>query len=52
MTIDGYTQPGASPNTNPILGGNNAQIKIVLDSTGTHSGPSDPQDPTLRRRLH
>src|SRR4051794_37065421 len=32
VTIDGYTQPGASPNTNPILSSNNAQIKIVLDS--------------------
>jgi len=34
VTIDGYSQPGSSPNTNPILGGNNAQIQIVLDSTG------------------
>ncbi|PYJ02775.1 MAG: hypothetical protein DME25_15250, partial [Verrucomicrobia bacterium] len=32
VTIDGYSQPGASPNTNPILAPNNAQIKIVLDS--------------------
>src|SRR4051812_42461292 len=32
VTIDGYSQPGASPNTNPILSSNNAQIKIVLDS--------------------
>lgn len=32
ITIDGYSQPGASPNTNPILAPNNAQIKIVLDS--------------------
>ncbi len=36
LTIDGYSQPGASPNTNPILGGNNAQLQIVLDS---RSGP-------------
>ena len=34
VTIDGYSQPGASPNTNPILAANNAQIRIVLDSTG------------------
>jgi len=34
VTIDGYSQPGSSPNTNPILGGNNAHIQIVLDSTG------------------
>lgn len=32
VTIEGYSQPGASPNTNPILAPNNAQIKIVLDS--------------------
>jgi hypothetical protein len=32
VTIDGYSQPGAWPNTNPILGTNNAQIQIVLDS--------------------
>jgi hypothetical protein len=32
VMIDGYTQPGATPNSNPILAANNAQIKIVLDS--------------------
>lgn len=32
VTIDGYTQPGASPNTNPIRAANNAKLKIVLDS--------------------
>jgi hypothetical protein len=32
VTIDGYSQPGASPNTNTILGSNTAQIQIVLDS--------------------
>ncbi len=32
VTIDGYSQPGASPNTNPILAPNNARIQIVLDS--------------------
>jgi hypothetical protein len=32
VTLDGYTQPGASPNTNPITTSNNAVIKIVLDS--------------------
>lgn len=34
VTIDGYTQPGATPNTNGILEGNNASLKIVLDSSG------------------
>src|SRR5437763_5112555 len=37
VTIDGYSQPGASPNTNPIHAPNNARIKICLDS----SSPSD-----------
>jgi len=31
LTIDGYTQPGSSPNSNPITGANNAVIKIVVD---------------------
>ena len=39
VTIDGYSQPGALPNTNTILGSNTAQIQIVLDSRagGRHS---------------
>lgn len=32
VTIDGYSQPGASPNSNSILEPNNASIGIVLDS--------------------
>lgn len=32
VRIDGYSQPGAIPNSNPILAANNAQIKIFLDS--------------------
>lgn len=46
LTIDGYSQPGSAPNSNPILGGNNAQIKIVLDSTGTDTAPN-PNNPEL-----
>ena len=34
LTIDGYTQPGSSPNTNPLHAANNAQLRIVLDSRG------------------
>ena len=35
LTIDGYSQPGASPNTNPNLAqGSNAAPKIELDATG------------------
>ncbi len=33
VTLDGYSQPGAVPNSNPIHAANNAQIKIVLSST-------------------
>jgi hypothetical protein len=34
VTIDGYTQPGASPNTSAILSSNNAVLQIVIDSRG------------------
>jgi hypothetical protein len=37
LTIDGYTQPGASPNTLAI--GNNAVILIQLDGKNDFSGP-------------
>jgi hypothetical protein len=33
ITIDGYSQPGSSPNTASIHSTNNAQIKICLTST-------------------
>jgi hypothetical protein len=33
ITIDGYTQPGAVPNSNPLHASNNAQLMIVLSST-------------------
>jgi hypothetical protein len=49
VTIDGYSQPGSSANTNPILAPNVAQIRIVLDSrAGGHRvmtfTPTAPQD--------
>ena len=34
LTIDGYTQPGAQPNTIPAPGANNAQLKIEITSAG------------------
>lgn len=37
VTIAGYSQPGAVPNSNPILAPNNAAIKIVLDSRNGNS---------------
>lgn len=36
VTIDGYTQPGASPNTHPLSQADNAVLKIELD--GTNAG--------------
>ena len=38
MAIDGYTQDGASANTNPLASGSNAVLKIELD--GTNAGAS------------
>ena len=49
VTIDGYTQPGSVRNSNAILGGNNAQLRIVIDSTGTDSAPN-PSNPALPLR--
>ena len=49
VTIDGYSQPGSVPNSNPILGGNNAQLKIIIDSTGTDSA-ENPGNPALPLR--
>jgi hypothetical protein len=44
MTIDGYTQPGASPNSNGPTSGTNAVILIELD--GTNTGPDGGIDLT------
>lgn len=33
VTLDGYTQPGAAPNSNPLHAPNNAQLRVVLTST-------------------
>src|ERR1043165_8616184 len=38
LTIDGYTQPGAAANSNPITAANNAQIKIVIDGRNNSPG--------------
>lgn len=39
LVIDGYTQPGAQPNTNPAGKGLNTELKIVLHfNIGTESG--------------
>ena len=39
LTIDGYTQPGASPNTNGIHAPNNAVIQIVIDGRNGNVTP-------------
>jgi hypothetical protein len=41
LVINGYSQPGSSPNTNSILSPNNARIQIVLDSRGGGYTPMD-----------
>ena len=37
VTIDGYTQPGSSPNTNPVGQGLNSVVTIWLVGDGTYS---------------
>ncbi len=44
ITIDGYSQPGAKPNTRDILSGNDAVLAIYLDSTDDTSA-GDPSQP-------
>lgn len=46
LVINGYSQPGASPNTHDILAGNNAVIQVYLDSTDAES-VGDPSIPTV-----
>jgi hypothetical protein len=51
VTIDGYTQPGSSPNTN-ALGGINAVLKIVVSGAGSLStGIAVSADNSLIRGL-
>jgi hypothetical protein len=38
VVIDGYTQPGASPNTNPPGLGSNAVLKVELDGSNAGTG--------------
>jgi CSLREA domain-containing protein len=38
VIVDGYTQPGAQPNSNPAPQGLNTQLKVVLD--GSQAGDS------------
>ncbi|HEY5912623.1 MAG TPA: hypothetical protein VJA21_18635 [Verrucomicrobiae bacterium] len=56
LTIDGYTQPGATPNSNPITAANNAVLKIVIDGrngngrnmdASTYDGTLAASDPPI-----
>lgn len=49
LTIDGYTQPGAAPNT--LAEGSNAVILIELDGNGSGAGLRVCGGPTLVRGL-
>jgi len=40
VLINGYSQPGASVNTNVFAAGTNAQIRIVLDGSSLSGGPN------------
>ncbi len=50
VTVDGYTQPGASPNTNPPDQGLNSVLQIEIDCTnaGTYCLVIGADDTTLR----
>ena len=41
ITIDGYSQPGAVANSNPITAANNAQLKIVIDGRNNNGRDMD-----------
>lgn len=45
LTIDGYSQAGAQPNTSPILGANDAVLKIVIDSRKANYPTTDGNHP-------
>jgi hypothetical protein len=47
VTVNGYSQPGSSPNTNPIDEPNNAVIQVVLDASAPANGFN--LDPSLYR---
>ena len=50
-TIDGYTQPGASPNSSQFA--SNAQLRIALRGTGSHgSRRAADHQPEQRRQRH
>jgi hypothetical protein len=50
LVIDGYTQPGAQPNTLPAPGANNARLKIELTASTTLFDPFGPNNTQLTLR--
>lgn len=50
LVIDGYTQPGAVPNTIPAPGANNAQLKIEVTASTSLFDPIGPNGTTLTLR--
>lgn len=48
LTIDGFTQPGASPNTNPVGSASNAQIKVEITGPSGYPGLVFQAPGTLR----
>jgi hypothetical protein len=44
LTINGYTQPGSSANSNPITAANNALIKVVIDGRANSPGNYHARD--------
>ena len=37
LTVDGYTQPGSSPNTLPLAQGTNAVLNVEINGAGRHA---------------
>ena len=51
VLLDGYTQSGAKPNSNPITSANNAVLKVVLDARELAGANGDsPPDYTFQIR--
>ena len=45
VLIDGFTQPGAKPNSNPITNANNATLRLVLDARNLEAAPGADAPP-------
>lgn len=45
VLIDGFTQPGAKPNSNPITTANNSTLRLVLDARNLEAAPGADAPP-------